>query len=369
MKIAFRVDVSLEIGTGHVMRCLTLANEIHRKGIRVVFVCREHVGHMCDMISNNSFELVRLGLDHGSDEDPIPKNEHEKLHDQPAHLPWLGVNQYVDAMQTKKALKDDSPWDWFIVDHYGIDRHWESTIREISNNIMVIDDLADREHDCDLLLDQNYFENPNKRYEGILPEHSKTLFGPNFALLRPEFSQARKFRHMRGNGVARVLVYFGGNDPNNLTGMTLEALSNPELCNLLVEVVVGTNNHFLEKLEKQVQKRPGTRLHIQPEGFVELMLRADICIGAGGTTTWERLCMGLPSLVITVAKNQESFTKELHKAGYIKWIGQGNNITEGQILDQLKKNIHNPYNIDANSLQNLVDGEGTVRVTDEIMKF
>lgn len=368
MKIAIRVDASLEIGTGHVMRCLTLAQEIRRKSGRVVFICREHIGHMCDMISNNGFELVRLGLDQESDKNSIQKYENRGKHDQPIHLPWLGVNQYRDAMQTKEAILIDSPWDWLIVDHYGIDNRWESIIREISNNIMVIDDLADREHDCDLLIDQNYFQEPAKRYEGLLPDNSKTLLGPKFALLRPEFRQARKFNRMRGNGVARVLVYFGGNDPNNLTGMTLEALSSPELGYLFVEAVVGSNNQYLEKLEKQAQNRPGTRLHIQPEGFVELMIRADICIGAGGTTTWERLCLDLPSIVITVAKNQEAFIKELDTSGYVKWIGKLESISVKNIKNKLILEIYNLENREILSVSSfLLDGFGALRVTEMII--
>ena len=143
-------------------------------------------------------------------------------------------------------------------------------------------------------------------------------------------------------------------------------LSRKELQYLLVDVVVGIDNPHLENLNKQTSNRPGTRLHIQPEGFTELMLRADLCIGAGGTTTWERLCLNLPSIVITVADNQKAFTKELDKAGYVEWIGDAESINVEDIYNSLVANINclkpdNPLNS-----TNLVDGRGAEKVA-EIM--
>jgi len=368
MKVAIRVDASSQIGTGHVMRCLTLAGELRRKDVRIVFVCREPSGHLCDLIASEGFEVYRLGFEHLLDDESSLCTENRNTDNQPPHATWLGVDQYTDARQTIDALRD-SPWNWLIVDHYALDAHWESAMRNVADKIMVIDDLADREHDCNLLLDQNYFQEPDKRYKGLLPEHCETLLGPKYALLRPEFRQARKFCRMRGNGIARVLVYFGGHDLYNLTGMALEALYSPELHHFFVDAVVGPNNPHLEKIEKQVQKRPGTRLYIQPDGFTELMLRADLSIGAGGTTTWERLCLGLPTIVITTAQNQEEFIQELHNVGYLKWIGRGDDIVFEQILYSLieMKNVFNDKN--QVKLFNIVEGKGAQRVKSVLMNL
>jgi UDP-2,4-diacetamido-2,4,6-trideoxy-beta-L-altropyranose hydrolase len=359
MNIAIRVDSSLQIGTGHVMRCLTLAEALRTKDALVVFICREHPGHLCDKIAGKRFEVIRL--ESGSDNASLQA-------DSPAlaHASWLDASQSVDAEQTIQSLKDNAPWDWIIVDHYALDHRWESAMRKVADNIMVIDDLADRKHDCDLLLDQNYFQEPEKRYESLLPEHCKTLLGPKYALLRPEFREARKFCRMRGNGIARILVYFGGNDPDNLTGMALEALSDPDLEQLIVEAVIGPNNQHHEQLEKQAIIRPGTRLHIQPENFTELMLRADLSIGAGGTTTWERLCLGLPSLVITVAENQEEFSRDLDKDGYITWVGRSQQMSCDVISSGLLSWMSN-LDSDGCYKPEIVDSRGVERVTDTII--
>lgn len=358
MMVAFRVDASTKIGTGHVMRCLTLAEELRKRNCKVRFICRAHPGHMADKISSKGFQLSLL---------PAPNEAYEVASGQNDYADWLGVKQEEDARQTLKALENKNP-DWLIVDHYSLDARWEKTLRKYADQIMVVDDLANREHDCDLLLDQNYFREPEKRYKGFLPEHCDTLLCPKYALLRPAFCQARKFCRMRGNVISRVLVYFGGNDPDNLTGLALEALSDKNLNHLLVDAVIGPNNPHQEKLENLVEQRPGTRLHVQPENFTELMLRADLCIGAGGTTTWERLCLGLPSLVITVAENQEEFTKDLDKDGYVKWLGRKQDVSLAKIKSCLQAEVDKPQSDELFSNSPLpVDGLGVMRVAEKII--
>lgn len=356
MNIAIRADASEKIGTGHVMRCLTLAEELHRQGCRVHFICRAHPGQLGSMITKKGFSLTLL---------PSPEREKKAEMENEDYEVWLGVSQNEDAEQSTEALVSET-LDWLIVDHYSLDARWEKKLRPHVSKIMAIDDLANRKHDCDLFLDQNYFRDPVSRYEGLLPEHCQPLLGPKYALLRHEFHQARKFTRMRGNGIARVLVYFGGNDTGNLTGIVLEAMDCPELRYLLADAVVGPNNPNLEQLKGMALRRPGTRLHTQPEGFAELMLRADICVGAGGTTTWERLCLNLPSLVITVAENQEAFTSELNKAGYINWIGRSQKMNKEIIREALLDMIsalHSNYAL----FPEIVDGKGVNRVADIIM--
>lgn len=368
MNIAIRVDASFQIGTGHVMRCLTLAHELRRKGVQVLFICREHPGHLCEMIASCGFKVARLGFNlHNYGEERLKNSRCEKGQDLLTHSGWLGVDQDVDVRQTTDALQENPSWDWLIVDHYALDVLWESSMQKVAKKIMVMDDLADRVHDCDILLDQNYFEEPEKRYKGLLPDDCETFLGPKYALIRPEFRLARRFTCMRGNGIARILVYFGGNDPVNLSGMTLDALDTPELRHLLVDVVLGSNNPHLEEIKKQAKKRPGTRLHVQPNSFVELLLRADLCIGAGGTTTWERLCLGLPGIVITIAINQEGFTAELDKAGYVTWLGRKEDVNtrdiQTAVLREIKKVQENTFSLTPNP----VDGFGALRVAERLI--
>lgn len=362
MNIAIRVDSSLIIGTGHVMRCLTLAEELRDKGVGILFICREHPGNLCEMLEEDDFRVVRLDSGQGGESETGDAQ-------QPAHASWLGVEQASDAKQTIAILQGNAPWDWVIVDHYALDYRWESAMRSVADKIMVIDDLADRKHDCELVLDQNYFPAPETRYHGLLPEKCKKLFGPEYALLRSEFRQARAFCRMRGNGIVRVLVYFGGNDPDNLTGMALKVLGRQKLKHLLVDAVVGPNNPHLENLKKQAQTRHGTRLHIQPASFVELMLRADFCIGAGGTTTWERLCLGLPSQVISTAANQVEVSRELSRLGRICYLGHKSNVTENDIFDGIFSFMRGGPNNSFDSCNTFtVDGCGSERVVRKIME-
>lgn len=353
-----RVDASLKIGTGHVMRCLTLAEELRRRGDDVCFLCRKHPGHMGDIITRKNFHVSFL-----PEHEQALKTHPEKRD----YSAWLGVSQDEDAKQTIHSLGSEYV-DWLIVDHYGLDIVWEKELRPYANRIMVIDDLANRKHDCDLLLDQSISRANEKRYGKLLPDYCINLLGVKYAVIREEFRQARKFCSMRGNGVARILVYFGGNDPNNLTGMSLEALDSPKLSHLWVDTVIGADNPHLEKVEKQVRNRPGTRLHIQPEGFVELMLRADLCIGAGGTTTWERITLGLPSIVITVAENQESIIKELAKSDFVTWIGKKEHITPSAIRNSLLCVTDTMGTQELLSTPpNPVDGFGALRVAEKLV--
>jgi len=366
MKVAVRVDASSQIGTGHAMRCLALAYELRHKGARVLFVCREHPGNICETIAAQGFEIVRLGFDQDSDNNDDKPGRGGGIN-QLAYAKWLGADQSVDLQQTINGLQKDAPWDLLIVDHYAIDHRWETSMRQVAGQIMAMDDIADRVHDCDVLLDQNYFEDPVSRYINLVPGACRLLLSPRFALLRPEFSQARRFAQCRGKGVNRVLVYFGGNDPDNITGKTLSAFCSQELEKIYVEAVVGTLNPNTTLLQKISKRRSRTRFHIQPSYFAELMLRADLAVGGGGTTSWERLCLNLPSIVITLADNQEPLTASLHKQGLVNWVGRSRSITKEELKIAIHETISHYEHVMPFSGRGLVDGMGVLRVAETIM--
>ncbi len=369
MKIAIRTDASIEIGSGHIMRCLSLAKKLREKGAQVRFVCREHEGHLLHTVAAQGFSVHGLDSRQRDKQTQQAESGYKKHSKDTPHQHWLGTSWQRDARQTIQTLREKAPWDWLIVDHYALDAKWENLLRLCALRILVIDDLADREHDCDLLLDQNYFHNPGRRYHGLLPQECKTLLGPKYALLRPEFLQAPQYTRMRGNGIARILVYFGSSDPDNLTERTLEGLNYPEIKGIPVEVVAGSNNRHLDNLRRWALMRPATRVHHQPENFIELLLRADLCIGAGGTTTWERLCLGLPSIVITIATNQETSISDLDNDGYVTWLGGKDEVSPSDIRDAVVKKM-TATNVDDSffdSLQDLVDGMGAKRVEDRLI--
>jgi UDP-2,4-diacetamido-2,4,6-trideoxy-beta-L-altropyranose hydrolase len=361
MNITIRTDSFCSIGTGHLMRCLTLADALKEKGANVHFICRDLQGNLSHVAEEHGHKLHLL---------PAPKNDFKLQVDNPPHASWLKVSWQDDLQDTQQiTCSVPEKFDWLIVDSYALDYRWEQKMRSAAHKIMVIDDLADRKHDCDLLLDQNYFEFPETRYQNLVAEHCQKVLGPRYALLRPEFRQASKFCRMRGNGTVRIIVYFGGNDHDNLTGMALEALSCPELEHIYVDVVVGPHNSYMKNLKEQVNNRSKVRLYVQPEGFVELLLRADLCIGAGGTTTWERLCLSIQSIVITTALNQEAFTFELDKANLLHWIGSKNTISTQKIKSAVIQEISNNGSVDTMSMSNMVDGHGALRIAEILYKF
>ena len=231
LKVVFRCDASILMGSGHVMRCLTLANELREQGADITLICRKHPGHLFDLIESSKHRLLRLPF--------AATSATGKL----AHAHWLGATQEEDSKQTVEALKTIERVDWLVVDHYALDVEWEAAIRSYTKHIMVIDDLADRVHDCDVLLDQNLHRaEMETRYEKLIPPQCKKLLGPKYALLRPEFKKARSNLKVRDGSVKRIFVFFGGSDPTNETGKALQAIQQLGRTDIAIDVVVGSTN-------------------------------------------------------------------------------------------------------------------------------
>ncbi|XFA72923.1 UDP-2,4-diacetamido-2,4,6-trideoxy-beta-L-altropyranose hydrolase [Thermosynechococcaceae cyanobacterium Okahandja] len=295
MLVVFRVDSSHQIGIGHLMRCLTLATALREQGATCEFICRSHAHNSIDLIRQEHFRVYELpqGLE-------------------PTAPDCLGVAPVIDATETLAIIKGLSGVpDWLIVDHYGIDRGWEQILRPFVKKIFVIDDLANRPHECDVLLDQNYSHRWD-RYEGLVPEGCCVLLGPEYALLRPEFLKARQKIEQEGRppfNPRKVLVFFGGTDPQNYTGKALSILR--EIGDFAPEVVIGSQNPHRLQIEEQMQAFPDGQLHIQTQKMAELMCRCSWYLGAGGSVTWERMCLGLTGIVILTAQNQYNFSVAL----------------------------------------------------------
>jgi UDP-2,4-diacetamido-2,4,6-trideoxy-beta-L-altropyranose hydrolase len=353
MDVAFRVDASNRIGTGHAVRCLTLADELRAQGARCLFIHRAHPGHMADAIRARGHQVIKL---------PTPPGQRQPTADGD-YAQWLGVSAEEDAADTIAALKGQRP-DWLIVDHYGLDVIWEQALRLEVGNIGVIDDLANRCHDADLLLDQNYSAEGAVRYEGLLPNHARRLCGPGYAMLNPAYAEYRQNLPPRTGEVSRVLVFFGGTDPENLTKMALEALSGSSLRHLLVDIVVGPNNPHRASLEELASQRPGTTLHGPRPHLADLMRTADLGIGAGGATTWERCCLGLPSVIIGCAENQLSASQYLAASGVVRYLGFHANTSLEDLSECVYELINRPDQLALLSRLSLdlVDGLGTARV-------
>ena len=354
MKVVFRTDSSLKIGTGHVMRCLTLAEQLQTVNANISFICRELPGNISDLIEKNGYKVFRLSYSEN-------KIEPEDNGD---YAQWLNVTKDVERKQTSEILMNmKDRIDWLVVDHYALDSEWEKEMRQIVDKIMVIDDLANRPHDCDLLLDQNLYHNHETRYDNLVSSTCKKLLGPEYALLRPEFLKARKSLRNKDGRIRRIFVFFGGSDPTNETTRALKAICSLKRPDLAVDVVVGNTNPHKEQVVKSCLSLPGASYYKQVSNIAELMAEADLSIGAGGTATWERCCLGLPSLVIAVAKNQEETVSCLDNRGAVYYAGKAG-LESHHTKNRISSLLHDRLAIVKTSkiCLNIVDGRGAERI-------
>jgi UDP-2,4-diacetamido-2,4,6-trideoxy-beta-L-altropyranose hydrolase len=315
MNIFIRTDATIEIGTGHIMRCLTLARSLKENGANVSFVCRELSGSMFNQIEKNGFEVYRLSKKNG-----------KRISQHTAHSDWLKVDWKIDAVETIEILKSQEKVELLIIDHYAIENHWEKKTRPYVKKIMVIDDLADRHHDCDILLDQNYIKNKEHRYDTLVPNHCKKFTGPHFALLRKEFTKEK--RRLRVGKIKKILIFFGGIDKTNETKKAMEAIHLLNAVRLKVDVVVGNANKYKNEIRQFCLKNDCFTFHCEVENMAELMSKSDVSIGACGTVAWERCYVGLPAIVVSIADNQQKIAEALGEANAIKYLGS---------FDQVKK--------------------------------
>lgn len=352
-QITIRTDASRVMGTGHVMRSLTLARVLRAQGADVRFVCREHDGHLCELIEQTGFAVTRLPQEVSS----TPSDTGP-----PTHSAWLGTSWERDAALTKAAMGDQMI-DWLIVDHYALDLRWQQSMRGRARKIMVIDDLADRLHDCDVLLDQNFFAEGKQRYVGKVPSSTTLLLGPHYALLGPDYAQLRRRIAPRSGTPSRILVSFGGADHLGLTLRTVNALLTLYDHSIAADVVLSRAAADFSEIESMLEDYPRIQLHDRVASLAPFMLAADLAIGAGGATHWERMCLGLPTLVITMAENQRDIAHQLAEQGLIRWLGDAADVDVPQIRDALDRLIKDGLDPQWSSrCMALVDGQGVQRV-------
>jgi UDP-2,4-diacetamido-2,4,6-trideoxy-beta-L-altropyranose hydrolase len=322
MNVVFRTDASLDIGIGHVMRCLTLAQALGDRGATCRFICREHAGNLLDLIRERGFEAQALPTQVVSQKNIV---QQDKIGDNfIAHAAWLGTDWKTDAKQTKEAIGDEVI-DWLIVDHYALDVRWESILKPHYQKLMVIDDLADRPHDCDILLDQN-LGRTEQHYAALVFTHCKVLVGPQYALLRPEFSKLRKYSLDRRATpkLKHILITMGGVDKDNATGQVLAALNGSALpTDCRITVVMGPHAPWLTQVGNQAEKLPwSTEVLVNVDNMAKLMADSDLAIGAAGSTSWERCCLGLPTMLVILANNQLRGSMVLVKSGSSLLLGK-----------------------------------------------
>lgn len=361
MRFLFRTDANSTIGTGHLMRCLALASALVSDGSECVFLCRTAgLGGLAERIVEAGHKLLLLSESHASQDS-----------DGPPHAGWLPGGQAYDAAACIDKLAGWQSVDWVVVDHYALDYRWESAMRRISRRIMVIDDLADRQHACDLLLDQNLVSGMGERYKAIIPSRCLCLLGPKYALLRPDFARVKpSFSKNKTERGLRVLIMFGGADAADLTSRSLEALIRMGWKGQ-IDVVAGPLYLHHDRLGSLLANLPQAILHAPARDVAGLMRKSDVMLGSPGVSSWERCACGLPSVVVAQADNQEAIGLALATVGANRYIGRAEVVQVGCIENELMELTSKPERLQAMAMTaaKICDGLGVERVVLQVREL
>lgn len=344
MRILIRSDASPTIGSGHIARLLPLARILRKQGVHVAFACRELPGHRLDSLAAEGFETFALP-ERYPEEDPQQAIE--------SMLPWQ-----ADIAALGVLLENQASFDWVLVDHYGLDHHWQTAARRWAPRIAAVDDLATRTYDVDLLLNQN-LSGTAEAYAGLIGPDCRTLLGPRFAMLRDEFSCPAIAIKPQAK---RVLVNFGGFDAAMQTHHAMQALT--DFHELDVDFVAGADNPAWDAMHALAADRPNWRLHSFVCDFYRLMTEADLFVGAGGGTSWERAAMGLPTICIAVSNNQQANGEVMATSGAHVFLGAREQVSVEQLRQAIgfvagNQGLRQSL---AEHSRRLVDGRGAQRV-------
>ncbi|HKP23787.1 MAG TPA: UDP-2,4-diacetamido-2,4,6-trideoxy-beta-L-altropyranose hydrolase [Dongiaceae bacterium] len=336
MNVLFRADASMALGSGHVQRCLALAAALSAKGASCNFAARD--------LSGNANALIKAA---GHSVFVLPP--------QPA-------DPQNDAAETVQAIADLGTVDLVIVDHYALDRDWEDAFRPYAHRCAVIDDLANRPHRCDVLIDVSQAEDRAAQYEPLVPVDALLLLGPRYAILRPEFRSIRATMRQRSGALDRVLISFGAIDADNHSELAWRAVR-AVATEAEIDIVLGGNALHLKHVAEAIRTDTRTHLHVDTPAMAKLMAAADLAIGAGGTTTWERACLGLPAIVTAIADNQRDNIRALAETGAALSVAAGDGYAE-QLKGAMASLKADPSRLVAMSKAagDLVDGKGAERL-------
>jgi UDP-2,4-diacetamido-2,4,6-trideoxy-beta-L-altropyranose hydrolase len=345
--VIIRVDSGAQIGSGHLMRCLNLAAELQARGALVRFVCRALPGHLIERAEAAGYLVHRLSAP--------PTAE-------PAYAPESVQQQ--DAAETLGAIGTEPPG-WIVVDHYGLDAVWQRLMRPAAERLMVIDDLANRRHEADLLLDQNYLgTGVTERYSALVAASCRSLLGPRYALLHPSYRALRRGLRVRDGAARRILVFFGARDPTESMVAVLQALAHPEFAAFAVEAILGGDAQQSMRSRALARRSTNVTFHENLPSLADLIAAADLGVGAGGVTTWERACLGLPSVVATTAENQVPTARALAAAGCIVLAGPASAMSADRWQKLLRPLLNDKLRLTELSRESyrLTDGFGAARV-------
>jgi UDP-2,4-diacetamido-2,4,6-trideoxy-beta-L-altropyranose hydrolase len=343
-RILFFADAGPDVGGGHVMRCLTLARALVERGAECAFVESRAAAPV----------LRRFGW---------PEQ---------TLLAMIGEEELGAVVGWGREFADRFEADIVVVDHYGVGAAEETALRGLHRRIAVIDDLANRRHACDLLVDPG-FGRRRRDYAGLVREGCATLIGPGSALVRPEFAQARPralSRRARHDPVRRVLVAFGLTDVGGVTARVVEALA-PRLGEVRLDIVLGPGAASFQRLTAMAAEDRRMHLHTDAPDMVTLTADADAAVGAGGSSVWERACVGLPSVILVLADNQAKMAERLAEAGAALSVDARAPPFEAELndaWDQLTGDRELRWTLATRSSE-LCDGRGAERVAEAVLNL
>jgi UDP-2,4-diacetamido-2,4,6-trideoxy-beta-L-altropyranose hydrolase len=307
LRAALRADASAELGTGHLRRCLSLAQAL----------------------ADTGFDVEVLG---SGDRDVFMSTAQAY----PFEVRWLGVSPTIgDADRSLQVLQSFAP-DWVVVDHYLLDANWHRALKTGTGAcVLAIDDLADRLLAPDLLLDHNPHPDPRQKYAGRIDPRTPALMGPRFALLHPAYATAP--RHVPAETVRSIGIFMGGTDPRNACAAALLACRERAGFDGPVEIVSSRSSPHLAHLARLCGQWPDTTLTLDLPDLREFFARHDLQLGSGGGAALERCCIGAPTLAIAVADNQLVALPHLSAQGVLQWVGRGLPIANDASTDGLLK--------------------------------
>ena len=361
MKFGFRADAALDIGAGHVMRCITLAQELSQRGAQSHFVCREHPGNMIPAIRAAGFEVSVLPVHALGDHSSSP------------YASWVGADVSVDAAETRSILKA-AGCDGLVVDHYGLDARWEDDVVP-QRRTAVIDDLADRPHHCALLVDQTLGRTP-QAYADLVPQDCNPLCGAGFALLRPQFAHARQrsLELRAGRQPKRIIVSMGGIDRDNLTGRVLDVLcALPSARETEITVVLGATAPWRDSVARQAERSGhDIAVLVNVADMADLLVHTDLAIGAAGSSAWERCCLGVPTVMAVTADNQTEIARAVAASGAALTVGRSDaptfDVSLAEAVDTLLCDTDLRTAM-SHAAAAVTDGQGARRVADALMEL
>jgi UDP-2,4-diacetamido-2,4,6-trideoxy-beta-L-altropyranose hydrolase len=336
VKVGIRVDASPAIGLGHVKRCVALALALRDIEVDVRFVTRDLGPSAKRLIGSAGFHCVVL--------------------------PGPSTNQRDDARATCDALQSEHA-DWVVVDDYGLDAVWHRIVASsLSTRIAAIDDLGNRPLAVDLVIDHNLADH-RRKYQEQLPQNVPILGGPHYALLDPAYGVSARYEY--SEEVRTIGIFMGGIDIDDFSSIALEACRGVARFTGAIEVVTTQDNPNLRSLEALASRGGRTDVLIDLPNLADFFRRHDLQIGAGGGATWERCCIGVPTLAVAVAENQRYVLEPLGKRGAVRAVSE-----RVPTADSLGREIR--YLIDspevrsqlAQTSRQLVDGRGAFRVAD-----